>query len=67
MAASTEAPPSSAVAQLQQALAKTEAYMKLAASAQKAEDRAYYERMYRKWLGIADGWRMIANIDKTQR
>jgi hypothetical protein len=53
--------------ELQRALAKAEECAKLAGSANNAEDRAYYERMHRKWVGITEGWRTIAGIDKTQR
>jgi hypothetical protein len=51
--------------EVKQALAKAEECAKLAASAKSFRDRDYYERMRRKWLGIADGWRVIAEVDKT--
>jgi hypothetical protein len=51
---------------LQQALDKADHYLALAASAKNSEDRAYNERMHRKWLGLANGWRMINNVDKKQ-
>ena len=53
--------------ELQRAVAKAEECAKLAGSATNAEDRAYYQRMHRKWVGITEGWRTIAGIDKTQR
>jgi hypothetical protein len=49
-----------------EALAKVEEYAKLAAGAETDKDRLFYERMRQKWLGIADGWRVIADIDKTR-
>jgi hypothetical protein len=30
--------------------------------AKTAPDREYYERMSRKWLGITDAWRVIADV-----
>ena len=47
-----------------QALAKAEECEEKAALAKTAEDRNYYDRMCRKWLGIADGWRVIDEVDK---
>ena len=41
--------------EVKQALAKAEEYAKLASSAQTLEERDYYDRMNRKWFGIADG------------
>jgi hypothetical protein len=51
--------------EIQQALAKAEECARKAALAKTAEDRDYYDRMHRKWLGIADGWRVIDGIDKV--
>jgi hypothetical protein len=48
-----------------QALAKAEENAKLAAQAKTADDRDYYERMRRKWLAIAEGWRVIDEIDQV--
>jgi hypothetical protein len=48
----------------QQALAKAEECAKQAALAKTFKDRDYYERMRRKWLGIAEGWRVIDEVDK---
>ncbi len=45
-----------------QALAKAEEYARLAVSAKTAKDRNDYERLRHKWLGIADGWRVITEI-----
>jgi hypothetical protein len=50
--------------QLREALAKADENSRLAASAKNSQDQAYYQRVHRKWLGIADGWRMINNVDK---
>jgi hypothetical protein len=47
------------------ALAKAKECAKLAAAAITKKDRDYYERMHRKWLGVAEGWRVITEIDKT--
>jgi hypothetical protein len=49
-----------------QALAKAEEYARLADSAKNANDRNDYERLRRKWLGIADGWRVITEIDASR-
>jgi hypothetical protein len=46
-----------------QALAKADEYGRLAAQTKTAKDRNDYERLRHKWLGIADGWRVIAEID----
>lgn len=47
-----------------EALSKAEEYARLAASAPTAKERAFYERMGRKWLGIADGWKFIDSVGK---
>jgi transcription elongation GreA/GreB family factor len=57
MGQSSEAP------EVIQALAKADEYGRLAAQAKTAKDRNDYERLQRKWLGIADGWRVITEID----
>jgi hypothetical protein len=49
-----------------QALAKAEEYARLAESAKNANDRNDYERLRRKWLGIADGWRVITEFDASR-
>jgi hypothetical protein len=51
--------------EVKQALAKAEECAKKAALAKIKEDKDYYERMRRKWLGIAEGWRVIDDIGKT--
>ncbi len=51
--------------EVKQALARAEDFARRAASATDSKDRDYYERIHRKWLGIADGWRVIAEVDKT--
>jgi hypothetical protein len=50
--------------EVKQALAKAEEYAKLASTAQTLEERDRYDRMSRKWFGIADGWRVIAEFDQ---
>jgi hypothetical protein len=50
--------------EVKQALAKAEEYAKLANAARTFKDRDLYDRMSRKWFGIADGWRVIAEADK---
>jgi hypothetical protein len=57
--------PSSEPPEVKQALAKAEECAKKAALAKTPKDRAYYERMHRKWLGIAEGWRVIVEVDKA--
>jgi hypothetical protein len=52
--------------EVKQALGKAHEYAKLAAEAVDPRKREYFLRMERKWLGIADGWRVIAGVDKTQ-
>jgi hypothetical protein len=51
--------------EVRQALAKAEENAARARSARTRADRNYYERMTRTWRGIADGWHVIANVDKT--
>jgi hypothetical protein len=51
--------------EVKRALAKAEECAKQAALAKTAKDRDYYERMRRKWLGIADGWRLITEVNKS--
>jgi len=36
----------------------------LAAAAKRTADRDYYLRMERKWLGLADGFRWIADLER---
>ena len=50
--------------EVEQALARAEECARRAATAETAEDRDYYDRMRRKWLGIADGWRAIDEVSK---
>jgi hypothetical protein len=50
--------------EIKEALAKAEECAKKAALAKTPKDRDYYERMQRKWLGIAEGWRVIDEVDK---
>jgi hypothetical protein len=57
--------PSSDPPEVKQALAMAEECAKKAALAKTPKDRAYYERMQRKWLGIAEGWRVIVQVDKA--
>ncbi len=42
-------------------MAKAEENATRARSAKTAQDREYYERMSRKWLGIAEDWRVIVD------
>jgi hypothetical protein len=51
--------------EVKQALGKAQEYAKLAADADPRK-REYFLRMQRKWLGIADGWRVIVGVDKTR-
>jgi hypothetical protein len=51
--------------EVKQALAKAEENVARARSAKTAQDREYYERMSRTWLGIAHAWRVIADVDKA--
>jgi hypothetical protein len=51
--------------EVKQALAKAEEYAARAASAKDSQERERCERMRRKWFVIADGWRVIAGVDKT--
>jgi hypothetical protein len=53
------------VPEVKQALAKGEENAARARSAKTAQDREYYERMSRTWLGIAHAWRVIADVDRT--
>jgi len=48
--------------EFQQALRKAKENERLAARAKTAKDREYYERMRKKWLGLAEGWRMIDEV-----
>jgi hypothetical protein len=50
--------------EVKQAVAKAQEYARLAAAARNPEKRDYYLRMERKWVGIADGWRVIVEIDR---
>ncbi len=51
--------------EVKQALAKAEECAKAAALAKTDKDRDFHERMRRKWLGLADGWRVIDEVDKA--
>jgi hypothetical protein len=53
--------------EVQQALAKAEENEWSAARAKTARDRAYYERMRRKWLGLAESWRIIDEVADLPR
>jgi hypothetical protein len=56
MKPATEAP------EVIQALDKAQQYAEKAALAKTEEERNEYERLQRKWLGIADGWRVITEV-----
>lgn len=47
---------------IEQALLKAAEYDKMATTAKSKADRDYYERMQRKWLGLAEGWRFINDV-----
>jgi hypothetical protein len=51
--------------EFKQAVAKAAEYADRAAAAKDPELRDYYFRMHRKWLGIAEGWRLITDIEKS--
>jgi hypothetical protein len=47
-------------------LAKAEESANLAALAKTEAERNNYARMRHKWLGIADGWRVITRVDDAR-
>ena len=51
--------------EVKRALAKAEEYAAQAASAKDVKERERCERMRRKWLSIADGWRVILGVART--
>ena len=51
--------------EVKEAMTKAEEYERLASSAKSKDDRDYYDRMRRKWLGVADGWRFIVGIGES--
>jgi hypothetical protein len=51
--------------EIKEALARAQDFSRRAAAATDSTERDYCERMYRKWLGIADGWRVIVEVDKA--
>jgi len=56
--------PTAEVPEVEEALRKAEEYATLAAQALDTKQWDQLLRMERKWRGIADGWQVIANIDK---
>jgi hypothetical protein len=54
----TEAP------EIIQALQKAQEYADKAAAAKTPKERAEYDRLWRKWTGIANGWRVILEVTK---
>ena len=50
--------------EVRRALAKAKECAKLAALAKTDNDRDFHERMRRKWLGLAVGWRVIDEVNK---
>jgi len=50
--------------EVKKALARAEEFAARAASANYSKEREYCGRMSRKWLGLADGWRVIVEVDK---
>jgi hypothetical protein len=60
-----KAKPAEAVSpEVSAALSKADEYARLAASASTLEEQSRDEPMQGKWLGIADGWKVIDSIDK---
>jgi hypothetical protein len=55
----------SASPEVKQALAKAQECAKKAVLAKTNKDRDYYERMRQKWLGIAEGWRVIDEVGEA--
>ncbi len=51
--------------EVMRALAKADECAKQAALAKTDKDGDFHERMRRKWLGVADGWRVIEEVDKA--
>ena len=51
--------------ELEAALAKVEEHSQAMATAKNSDERAWHDRMRRKWMGLAEGWRMISEIDKV--
>ena len=47
--------------EVKQVVAKAEENATRARSAKTAHDREYYERMSRKWLDVAEHWRVIVD------
>ncbi len=47
------------------ALAKADECARKAALAKTVKDQDFHERMRRKWLGVADGWCVIEEVDKA--
>ena len=45
--------------EVKEAMSKAAEYERLASSAKTNEERDYYDRMHRNWLGLANGWRFI--------
>ena len=56
--------PTAEVPEVEEALRKAEEYATLAAQAADTKERDQLLRMERKWIGLADGWQVIADIDK---
>ena len=51
--------------EVKEAMTKAAEFEALASSAKTKKDRDYYDRMHRKWLGVADGWRFIVGIGES--
>jgi hypothetical protein len=60
-------PSSDDAPEVKEATAKAAECANLAAQAKTAEDRQHYERLRRKWLALADGWRFIVDVDRLDR
>ena len=48
--------------EVRDAVAKAKEFAALAEAENNAKQKAFYERMSRKWQGIADGYRFIVEI-----
>jgi hypothetical protein len=52
--------------EVEQALAKADECEKMMSAAETDEDREFYDRMRRKWIGIAEGWRFIVEVGERR-
>ena len=54
--------PNEEAPEVRDALSKAEEYGRLSEGAVDPADKEQFERMRRKWMGIAEGWRFIASV-----